>query len=101
MSLEGQAWLKKVREEKSNPYWDTAISALFDQLNPDNYVTYGRELTRYGQKVYGYALIALPKKLFFQSPDDIRYQKGRLFMFSLDERLLTGACEHYSEERTG
>ncbi|RHV63846.1 hypothetical protein DXB18_13240 [Clostridium sp. OM02-18AC] len=99
LSLEGQAWLKKVREEKSNPYWDTAISALFDQLNPDNYVTYGRELTRYGQKVYGYALIALPKKLFFQSPDDIRYQKGRMFMFSSDERLLTGACEHYSEER--
>lgn len=97
-SLENQEWLKRVREGKTNPYWDPEIEKLFDPVNPENYVTFGRELTHYGQQVYGYALIAIPKKLFIQFQNDICYQKGKLFMFSPDERLLTGACEHYSEE---
>lgn len=97
-SLENQDWLKKVREGETNPYWDPEIEKLFDPIHPENYVTFGRELTHYGRQVYGYALIAIPKDLFIQFPNDIRYQKGELFMFSSDERLLTGACEHYSEE---
>lgn len=97
-ALEKQEWLMKVRKENSIPYWDTEIGNLFDWNKPENYVTYARELNHYGQNVYGYALISIPKTLFTQFKEDIRYQKGELFMFSADGRLLSGAGKHYSEE---
>lgn len=99
LTLENQEWLKKVQEKNSGPYWDTGIEKLFDSSNPKKYVTYGRKLTHYGERIYGYTLMALPKKLFTQSQNDIRYQKGELLMFSSDDRLLTGKSDLYSEER--
>lgn len=92
-----QEWLQKVKEQKSDPYWDAAIAPLFDERNPEKYVTYARELNHYGKTVYGYALISIPKTLFTQFKEDIRYQKGELFMFSSDGRLLSGTGKQYSE----
>lgn len=92
------AWMKKVHAEKSVPYWDTEIGKLFNQENPEDYVTYARELTHYGQQVYGYALMSIPRTLFTNFQADERYQTGDLFMFSADGRLLSGAGEHYKEQ---
>lgn len=92
------AWMQKVHAEKSVPYWDTEIGKLFNQENPEDYVTYARELTHYGQQVYGYALMSIPRTLFTNFQADERYQTGDLFMFSADGRLLSGAGEHYKEQ---
>lgn len=92
------AWMQKVQAGKTVPYWDTEIGKLFQQENPADYVTYARELTHYGKNVYGYALMSIPTTLFTNFQTDARYQKGELFMFSADGRLLSGAGEHYQEQ---
>lgn len=92
------AWMQKVHAGKAVPYWDTEIGKLFHQENPEDYVTYARELTHYGKNVYGYALMSIPTTLFTNFQTDARYQKGDLFMFSADGRLLSGTGEHYKEQ---
>lgn len=91
-------WMQKVHTEKVVPYWDREIGNLFDQENAQDSVTYARELTHYGKTVYGYALMSIPRTLFTNFQTDERYQKGDLFMFSADGRLLSSAGEHYTEQ---
>lgn len=92
------AWMQKVHAGNAVPYWDTEIGKLFNQENPADYVTYARALTHYGKNVYGYALMSIPTTLFTNFQTDARYQKGDLFMFSADGRLLSGAGEHYKKQ---
>lgn len=83
-------WYRQIRENKTTPYWDEEIGLLFDSTNPNQYVSFGRELTHYGETSYGIALIAIPRTVFTQFKDDIRYQRGDIYMFTPDGRLLCG-----------
>jgi len=94
--LEDKEWLEKLMESRQDPYWDREISELFSRGGTKGYVSFGRELNRYQQNSYGYALISIPESLFTRTNDDPRYQKGCLAMFAADGRLLTGESKKIS-----
>lgn len=83
-------WYQQIKQNKTTPYWTEEIGQLFDSTNPDKYVSFGRELTHYGESSYGVALVSIPRTVFTQFKDDIRYQRGDIYMFASDGRLLCG-----------
>ncbi len=88
--LTSSEWYRQIRRNKTTPYWDEEIGLLFDSANPDKYVSFGRELIRYGETSYGIALISIPRTVFTRFKDDIRYRRGDIYMFTPDGRLLCG-----------
>ena len=99
-SVPVEEWIESMDRRGQLPYWNNALNQLFVEGSSyaQEYLAFGRAITRYDDLPLGYVLVRIPESVFFQFGDDPRYQKGTLVLFSQDGRILAGDREKVPEE---
>lgn len=95
------AWYQNMQKSGQIPYWDSAMTPYFDYKDNRRYVSFGRALVRYRGNALGYALVRIPRDVFFgkaKDSSDSVYRSGTVFMCDQNGRIITSGPEELSPE---
>ena len=95
------AWYQNMQKSGQIPYWDSAMTPYFDYKDNRRYVSFGRALVRYRGNALGYALVRIPRDVFFgkaKNSSDSVYRGGTVFMCDQNGRIVTSGPEELSPE---
>lgn len=94
-------WYQNMQKSGQIPYWDSAMTPYFDYKDNRRYVSFGRALVRYRGNALGYALVRIPRDVFFgkaKNSSDSVYRSGTVFMCDQNGRIITSGPEELSPE---
>lgn len=90
------SWYQNMKKSGQIPYWDSAMTPYFDYKDNRRYVSFGRALVRYRGNTLGYALVRIPRNVFFGKARDSAYRSGTVFMCDPMGRVITSGPEELS-----